>query len=219
MPSHQMSVKLLVFLAELHLYEGFIGRQEERSVWKTGLQFIGLNKPEAEHVADDWQLSARHLLDRIFQKWSPSEKASTDNLCENLKHFNNSLGSADRRVYFSDYSQPPPIMVGEEKKQKNRFQSICSFGSWVHKGPLYSQVSELITEILIRILKAEPKDDVPGSVRKASPLIVGLSVFMITRKLGINLGVKGWAELCLLLSSTDNRSLEESSVCFPNAQQ
>lgn len=76
--------------------------------------------------------------------------------------------------------------------------------------------------MLIRILKAEPKDEVPGSVRKASPLVVGLSVFTLTRKLGINLGVKGWAELCLLLSSettADNRGLEESSALFPNVQQ
>lgn len=80
----------------------------------------------------------------------------------------------------------------------------------------------MITEILIHIIKAEPNNDVPGSVRKARPLVVGLSVFTIARKLDVNLGVKGWAELCLLLSSeatTDNRSLEESSALLPNAQQ
>lgn len=116
-----VSVNLLVFPAELHLYEGFIGRQVERSFWEMGLQFVGLNKPKSEEVSDVWQLSARHLLKRIFQKWSPSEKASTDNLCENLKHFSNSLGSADKRVFFSDQSQPPPIMVGEEKNSKHFF--------------------------------------------------------------------------------------------------
>lgn len=106
----------MVISAELHLYEGFIARQEERSFWKSSLQLVGLNKPKADEVSKDWQLSARHLLRRIFQKWSPSEKASTDNLCENLTHFTNSLGSADKRVVFSDRSQPPPIMVGEEGK-------------------------------------------------------------------------------------------------------
>lgn len=82
------------------------------------------------------------------------------------------------------------------------------------------QVSELITEMLIRIIKAEPKDEeVPGSVRKASPLVVGLSVFKVTRKLSINLGVKGWSQLCLLLSSkTDHRGLEESSALFTHVQ-
>lgn len=83
------------------------------------------------------------------------------------------------------------------------------------------QVSELIAETLMKILEAGPQDEVAGSVRKASPLVVALSVFLITRKLSISLGVKGWAKLCLLLSSettTDGRSLEELSHCFPNAQ-
>lgn len=78
----------------------------------------------------------------------------------------------------------------------------------------------MITEILIDILKAEPADEVLGSVRKASPPVVALSVFVLTRKLGINLGVKGWAELCRLLSSetsTDSRGLEELSGSFLNA--
>lgn len=105
---------------------------------------------------------------------------------------------------------------------KKKIQStFFSFGFRLCKGSLHLQVSELITESLIRIIKAKPKDQVPASVRKASPLVLGLSVFLITRNLGISLGVKGWAELCLLLSSEaamDNRSLEESSVLFPNAQ-
>lgn len=80
----------------------------------------------------------------------------------------------------------------------------------------------MITETLIRILRGEPKEEVPGGVRKASPLVVALSVFVITRKLGIDLGVKGWAELCLLLSPEtpmDNKSLEDLPASFANAQQ
>lgn len=116
-----LSVNLLVFPAELHLYEGFIGRQDEPSLWKTSLQFVGLKKPKAEEISDDWQLSARLLLRGIFQKWSPSEKTSTEHLCESLNHFNGSLECADKRVSFSDRSQPHPIKVGEENK---RIQSI-----------------------------------------------------------------------------------------------
>lgn len=115
-----VSVNLPVFPAELHLYEGFIGRQEERSLWKAGLQFVGLNKTKAEKVSVDWQQSARHLLGRIFQKWSPSDKGSTESLCEHLKHFANTLGAAHRRVVFSDQSQPLPIMVGEERKSDSK---------------------------------------------------------------------------------------------------
>lgn len=107
-------------------------------------------------------------------------------------------------------------------KKENQIQSIFfSFGFRVGEDSLPFQVSELITESLIRFVKAEPKDQVPASVRKASPLLLGLSVFKITRNLSINLGVKGWAELCLLLSSeaaTDNSSLDEASVLFPRVQ-
>ena len=109
-----------------------------------------------------------------------------------------------------------------KKKEKNPFKACFSFGFWLSKGSLSSQVPELVTKILILILKAEPRDEVPASVRETSPLVVGLSVFLITRKLDINLGMKGWAELCLLLSSettTDNRILEELPVLVPNAQQ
>ncbi|TNN03386.1 hypothetical protein fugu_000415 [Takifugu bimaculatus] len=158
-------------IKELHIYEGFIGRQEERSLWKSSLQLVGLNKSKADEVSNDWHLSVKHLLCRIFQKWSPAEKLSTDNLCNDLIHFSDSLGSADTRVVYPDRSHPPTIMA-----------------------------SELITETLIRILRREPKEEMPDGVREASPLVLGLSVFMIARKLSVDLGVKGWAELCLLLS-------------------
>lgn len=121
-----VSMSVLVFPAELHLYEGFIGRLEERSIWKTSLQLVGLNKPKAEEVLEDWQLSARRLLSRIFQKWSPSDRASTDNLCEHLMHFNDTLGFAGRRVFFPDQSQLPPIMVGEGEKT-NHFFPLASW--------------------------------------------------------------------------------------------
>lgn len=127
-------MNLLVCPAELHLYEGFIGRPEERSIWKAGLQFVGLNKPEAEEASEDWQRSAGHLLRRIFRKWSPSEKASTDALCQDLTHFRNSLGFADKRVVFSDKSQLPPIMVGEGIKNQNHgFFVPLPLASWFIK--------------------------------------------------------------------------------------
>lgn len=121
-----VSTNLLLSPAELHLYEGFIGRQEERSLWKTSLQLVGLNKSKAEEVSDDWHLSVKHLLCRIFQKWSPADKLSTDNLCNDLKHFSDSLGSAATRVVYPDRSQPPTIMVGGKKEG---FKAFIQLGS------------------------------------------------------------------------------------------
>lgn len=121
-----MSTDLLLSPAELHLYEGFIGLPEERSFWKTGLQFVGLNKSKADEVSNDWHLSVKHLLCRIFQKWSPAENLSTDNLCNDLKHFSDSLGRAHTRVVYPDQSHPPTIMVGGKK---DGFKAFIQLGS------------------------------------------------------------------------------------------
>lgn len=116
--------------AELHLYEGFIGRQEERSLWKTSLQLVGLNKSKADEVSNDWHLSVEHLLCRIFQKWSPEERLSTDNLCNDLNHFSDSLGSADTRVVYPDRLHPPTITVGGKKEG---FKGFVQLGSGFRK--------------------------------------------------------------------------------------
>lgn len=109
---------------ELHLYEGFVGRPEARSIWRTGLNMVGLTKSNAEEASRKWHLSARQLIDRIFQKWSPSEKASTDKLCENLCDFNCSLGSAHMRVLLQDRSPLPMIMVGGKMKDQSPFRWV-----------------------------------------------------------------------------------------------
>ncbi|XP_037610034.1 E3 ubiquitin-protein ligase rnf213-beta isoform X1 [Sebastes umbrosus] len=173
-------------IKELHLYEGFIARQEVQSLW----QIFSWQRSKGVEVSDAWQASARTLLDMIFQKWSPSDKQSTESLCESLKHFMKSLGSAPARMTFPDNSQPPTVMT-----------------------------SELISETLVQILKGEPKEKLPGSWRSTSPLVQGLSVFTVTRKCDINLGVKGYAELCLLVSSEsamDQKNLDLLLSYFQN---
>ncbi|XP_067343642.1 E3 ubiquitin-protein ligase rnf213-beta isoform X4 [Channa argus] len=169
---------------ELHLYEGFISCQEGSS-WQSSLaEAVGWKKPGVA-VSDAWQASARTLLDSIFQKCTPSDKQSTEKLCDNLRHFTTSLGSAHERVVYPDNSVPPVV-----------------------------KTSELISDHLVQLLKAE-------SQRSTNPLVLGLSVFMITRRFNINLGVKGWAELCYLMSSEtamDKRNLDELSSLFPNLQ-
>ncbi|XP_073346346.1 E3 ubiquitin-protein ligase rnf213-beta [Pagrus major] len=174
-------------IKELHIYEGFISRQGERSIWN----LLRLNQSKGVAISDIWQASARHLLNRIFQKSSPSDKQSTERLGDNLKHFMMSLGSAPERVVFEDNSRPPAVMT-----------------------------SELISETLVQILKGEPKEKLPDSWRSASPLVLGLSVFMITRRCDINLGVKGWAELCRLVSSQtamDKKNLDGLLSSYQNA--
>uniref|UniRef100_UPI0037E7EAB2 E3 ubiquitin-protein ligase rnf213-beta n=1 Tax=Semicossyphus pulcher TaxID=241346 RepID=UPI0037E7EAB2 len=179
-------------IKELHLYEGFIGRLEAgskaQSFFQTGLQMVGLKKPKGVEISDAWQASATELLSRIFENWSPSDKQSTASLCDKLKHYITSLGTAPQRMKFLDNSRPPVV-----------------------------KTSELVAETLVQILKGESNVKFPGSWRSSSPLVLGLSVFTVTRKCKIDLGVKGWAELCLLVSSEaamDKKNLDELLSSF-----
>ncbi|CAK6965023.1 E3 ubiquitin-protein ligase rnf213-beta isoform X3 [Scomber scombrus] len=176
-------------IKELHLYEGFISRQEVQSLWQTSLHMVGLKRPKGVEISDTWQASATTLLNRIFQKWSLSDKESTKGLCDNLGHYMRSLGNAHTTVEYPDRSQPPMV-----------------------------KASDLISDNLIHILKGEEKEKFPaGSCRDTNPLLLGLSVFMVTRNCNINLGMRGWADLCHLVSSEtamDKKSLEGSLSHF-----
>lgn len=96
----------------MHLYEGFIAR-DDAGFWRSGLNML-FQKSKAAEVSDAWQASARTLLDRIFQAWTPSDKQSTLSLCDSLVHFTRSLGSAHTRMTFPDSSHPPVVLVGHE---------------------------------------------------------------------------------------------------------
>ena len=110
-----------MFHPELHIYEGFISRQEEQGFWKSNLNnMLGWNRLKGVEISDIWQAAARTLLNRIFQKWSPSDKQSTERLCDNLSHFTMSLGSAHERMEFEDRSRPPPVTVGTTKTVESK---------------------------------------------------------------------------------------------------
>ncbi|XP_054605449.2 E3 ubiquitin-protein ligase rnf213-beta isoform X2 [Nothobranchius furzeri] len=177
---------------EMHLYEGFICRHDEKGFIKTGLHMVGIRRPKGVEISDAWQNAARVLLSRIFQKWTPADKASTTRLCQSLTAFSQNLSSAHTRIKYQDDSRPSVV-----------------------------KTSELISERLVEILKGEPKKNIPGSYRNSSPLVLGLSVFTVTNHCKINLGVKNWAELCLLVSSEtemNQKKLEELRAAFEHLQ-
>ncbi|XP_034426662.1 E3 ubiquitin-protein ligase rnf213-beta-like [Hippoglossus hippoglossus] len=166
-------------IKELHLYEGLISLGEGQGFWNI------FRRSKSEEVSDAWLASAKLLLNRIFQNWSPSDRLSTNSLCDHLKHFTTSLGPAHLRVKFSDSSQPTMI-----------------------------QTSEMISEMLVQILK---RKELPGSCGGTSPLVLGLSVFTVTRSCRIELGVKCWEELCVLVSSEPEKTnLDGLLASFPN---
>ncbi|XP_028976279.2 E3 ubiquitin-protein ligase rnf213-beta isoform X3 [Esox lucius] len=82
-----------------------------------------------------------------------------------------------------------------------------SFDSAVHRvlypynsTPPQIKISELISERLLLILRSEGASQ--KSRISSNPLLLGLSVFRVCIACGIDLGVKGWAELCHLVSSS-----------------
>ncbi|XP_005755996.1 uncharacterized protein LOC102209754, partial [Pundamilia nyererei] len=142
MAMRRVQIPLNPSIKELHVYEGFICRDNvPQSVWQKGLHMIGLKNTKGVEISNAWQSSASALLNRIFQKWTPSDKQSTESLCQSLKYFMQSLGSAHTRMAYPDNSHPPQV-----------------------------QVSELISENLLQILKGEPKEKLPSSCRDTSPL-------------------------------------------------
>lgn len=115
-----------MFYAELHLYEGFICRDNvPQSVWQKGLHMIGLKNSKGVEISNAWQSSATTLLKRIFQKWTPSDKQSTESLCQSLKYFMGSLGSAYARMAYPDGSYPPQVKVCSAKREKKEIIYSC----------------------------------------------------------------------------------------------
>lgn len=110
---HQLFTHLSVFHLELHIYEGFISRQD--NWWKTNFHVPFWGKTKIEEIADAWQAAATTLLNRIFQKWTPSDKQSTNILCDNLKFFAWTLGSSYSRIIYPDNSKPPIVKVSAMK--------------------------------------------------------------------------------------------------------
>ncbi|KAL0964856.1 hypothetical protein UPYG_G00329960 [Umbra pygmaea] len=87
---------------------------------------------------------------------------------------------------------------------KHLQQSFNSAVQWIfypdNSTPPQIKTSELICEQLLLHLRHQgtaPKSQIAGN-----PLVLGLSLFMVSTGCGIELGVKGWAELCHLLSSS-----------------
>lgn len=110
-----------MFYTELHLYEGFICRDNvPQSFLQKSLHMIGLKNTKGVEISNAWQSSASTLLNRIFQKWTPSDKQSTESLCQSLKYFIESLGSAHTRMAYPDNSHPPQVKVCSAKGQKSQ---------------------------------------------------------------------------------------------------
>lgn len=185
-------------------------------------------------MADAWQASAHLLLDHILQKWDPPNQESTVQFAQLLHHFQRSYSSAVQQVVYPGHFKPPLVKVSwtftvcndivmafQEKSMTIRSNSTHSTFS------LFSfffgiKVSELISEHLLQLLHAESQGTSQKSQTVNNPLVFGFSLFRVCQACQIDLGVKGWAELCCLVSShtaLDSRNIEEFRNVFSFPQK
>ncbi|XP_030630710.1 E3 ubiquitin-protein ligase rnf213-beta [Chanos chanos] len=166
---------------EMHLYEGFIHRAE--SAWSVGEFWKRLTGLGGKKISDDWNNSARILLDTVFQQWQPSNQETTETFVDHLSHYQWGFNFASQRVAYSQDLFAPHV-----------------------------KVSEFIVANLLRILKEDSEEESSKSSAVRNPLLLAISVFQVCIACNVNLDVKGWARLCQLVSSgtaLDNRNLEE----------
>ncbi|KAK3529115.1 hypothetical protein QTP70_016547 [Hemibagrus guttatus] len=133
--------------------------------------------------------SAILLLNRLFEKWEPSNQEAMKTFTQLLNQYHWCFHSARERVSYHNELTTPFI-----------------------------KVSELIAAKLVMILKGEMEGKSENSVN-VSPLAVGLSVFQVTHGCNVSLGIKDWGVLCQLVSSAlALRQVQEIQNSFPALQ-
>nr|XP_046210346.1 E3 ubiquitin-protein ligase rnf213-beta isoform X1 [Oncorhynchus gorbuscha]XP_046210347.1 E3 ubiquitin-protein ligase rnf213-beta isoform X1 [Oncorhynchus gorbuscha]XP_046210348.1 E3 ubiquitin-protein ligase rnf213-beta isoform X1 [Oncorhynchus gorbuscha] len=150
--------------------------------------WLDVFQSKGKGMADAWQASAHLLLDHILQKWDPPNQESTAQFAQLLHHFRRSYCSAVQQVVYPGYFNTPLV-----------------------------KVSELISEHLLQLLHAESQGTSQKSQTVNNPLVFGLSLFRVCQACKIDLGVKGWAKLCYVVSShtaLDSRNIEEIRNVF-----
>ncbi|XP_066518776.1 E3 ubiquitin-protein ligase rnf213-beta [Hoplias malabaricus] len=141
-------------------------------------------------ISEAWTHSARSLLDRLFEKWNPSNQESVKTFTQLLNSYKRSFLSAEERVsYFKDVHTP------------------------------VVKVTELIASKLVKVLNGEGGGSLSGSSVDVSSPALGLSVFQVCCACGIELGIKDWGKICQVVSSGPALSdLGEKQNVFPALQ-
>ncbi|XP_048870948.1 E3 ubiquitin-protein ligase rnf213-beta [Brienomyrus brachyistius] len=158
------------------------------------LGFIpGLNSLKKVAVNKErWFSSARILLDCIFEKWPPKlEQETIERFVGTLKHYQEGYQQIHRRMIYPDDSAPPSV-----------------------------QVSEMIAERLLQVMREEAKRLSLRNSSEKNPLVTGLAVCLVSNACSLDLGVKGWAELCTMMTSDMSQCsqhLTEAKAVFRDA--
>ncbi|XP_058262202.1 E3 ubiquitin-protein ligase rnf213-beta isoform X1 [Hemibagrus wyckioides] len=140
-------------------------------------------------ISGTWHSSAYLLLNRLFEKWEPSNQEAMKTFTQLLYQYQWCFLSANERVsYHFELTTP------------------------------FIKVPDLIAAKLVKILNGETEGKSENSV-DVSPLAVGLSVFQVTHGCNVSLGIKDWGLLCQLVSSAPAlRQVHEIQNSFPALQ-
>ncbi|XP_036391600.1 E3 ubiquitin-protein ligase rnf213-beta-like [Megalops cyprinoides] len=160
--------------------------------WSIKGFFLGLIKSKEEAILLARQAASGVLLDRIFGRLERSFEESVVRLPEDLRQFQFCFRTASAREVYADVTALQP-----------------------------TDVSDLIVERLLQFMKRHSEGSFEKSSPGSSPLLVVLTVFHVCNICQLSLGLKGWAELCCLVTSNtvpDSQNLEEIKKIYPNLQ-
>ncbi|KAL4648632.1 E3 ubiquitin-protein ligase rnf213-beta-like [Arapaima gigas] len=146
-------------------------------------------KSEKQNVAQAWCNSAQMLLDRLFEKWlSKIDKEGIKQFAGLFSRFMRNFSKADERLIYPDNFRLPSV-----------------------------NVSQLISERFLQIIGGKSIAPSLNRLAEKSPLLLGFAVFQISNACLLDLGVRGWAELCRMMTSDtalDSRQIADVKNIF-----
>ncbi|XP_076855501.1 E3 ubiquitin-protein ligase rnf213-beta isoform X2 [Brachyhypopomus gauderio] len=98
---------------ELHLFESYMSRSGSFKDW-----LRSWIKSAEKELSEAWHFSAHVLLDRLFEKWEPSNQKSMQEFVQLLNHYQRDLLASRERVFYPEYLPTPVVMVPQLIERK-----------------------------------------------------------------------------------------------------
>ncbi|XP_029109785.1 E3 ubiquitin-protein ligase rnf213-beta [Scleropages formosus] len=150
-------------------------------------------KSGKQEVPQAWVSSAQILLDQLFEKWPAKiDQEGIQQFVQHLRSFCWNFHSAPDRLIYPDKSRPPSV-----------------------------NVFRLVSERFLRLIRGESKAPPLKSHCEKNPVLLGLAVFQTCMACSLDVGVKGWAELCRMMTSEtalDSRHIADVKSVFTRGQ-
>ncbi|KAA0724979.1 E3 ubiquitin-protein ligase rnf213-beta [Triplophysa tibetana] len=169
---------------ELHLYEGFVSCSRPVSFQDRIKSWFQSAKKD---ICGGWETSAHVLLDRVFQKWEPSNHES-------------------KKIFIAHINQ---YVKGFQSSNEQWLEFPGDL------DPLLINVTELIHARLIKILNEESERKTSQSSAVKKSMEAALFVFQVCCNCRVDLDNKNWGKLCLIVFK-NTVSLEDMQTDLPS---